>query len=137
MTAGKNLSVTTRTKGFVTTTGSAVAFGSSVAAGKTRYVTFVHLSRVEGATGKGAKVWICSTSTATKASTDTLASAAAKMVIMIGSASGPGNVSVPDKINTDKPLFTIAASRYLTARLASTAAKGNAAVNLFMQWYDQ
>lgn len=137
MPAGKNYNVVTKNLRPNTTTGAATAAGSSVAAGKVRYVTFVHLSRVEGATGKGAKVWICSTSTAAKASTDTLASAAAKMVLILGSASGPGNMSVPDRINTDKPLFTIAASRFLTVREASTAAKGNAAVAVFMQYYDQ
>lgn len=137
MTAGKNFNVQTRCLRPVPTTGAAIAAGSSVAAGKVRYVTFVHLSRVEGATGKGARVYICSTSTAAKASTDTLASAASKMTLILGSASAPGNMSIPDRINTNNPLFTIAASKFLTVREASTAAKGNAAVAVFIQYYDQ
>lgn len=147
MTAGKNYNTVTKCLRPVNTTGAAIAAGSSVAAGLTRYVTFVHLSRVEGATGVGAKVYLCSTSTAAKASTDTLASAAAKMTLILGSAvmgstvanlgGGPGNMSIPDRINTDKPLFTIAASRFLTVREASTAAKGNAQVAVLVQYYDQ
>jgi hypothetical protein len=137
MTAGKNYNTVTKCLRPVNTTGAAIAAGSSVAAGQTRYVTFVHLSRVQGATGIGAKVYLCSTSTAAKASTDTLASAAAKMVLILGSASAPGNMSIPDRINTKNPLFTIAASRFLTVREASTVGKGNAQVAVFIQYYDQ
>ena len=148
MTAGKNYNVVTKCLRPKTTTGSALVCGSSVAAGKTRYVTFVHLSRVEGSTVKGAKVYICSTAASSTASTDTLASAAAKMTLILASAvtkcgstvtvtGGPGNLSVPERINTERPLFTVAASKWLTIREASTAAKGNAEVAVFMQYYDQ
>jgi hypothetical protein len=137
MASGKNYNTITKNIRPPTTTGSAVAVGSSVAAGLTRYVTFVHVSRVEGATGKGIKIYLCSTSTATKASTETLASASQKMRIILGSASGPGNISVPDRINTDKPLFSIAAGKFLSVREASTAALGNAAAAVFIQYYDQ
>ena len=147
MTAGKNYNVQTRSLRPKNTTGSALVCGSSVAAGKTRYVTFVHLSRVEGATGVGAKVYLCSTAASSTASTDTLASAASKMTLILGSAvigstvanlgGGPGNMSIPNRVNTDKPLFTVAASKWLTVREASTVAKGNAQVNVFVQYYDQ
>ena len=148
MTAGKNYNIVTKSLSPKTTTGSALVCGSSVAANLTRYVTFVHLSRIEGSTVKGAKVYLCSTAASSTASTDTLASAAAKMTLILASAvtkcgstvtvtGGPGNFSIPDRINTERPLFTVAASKWLTIREASTAAKGNAAVNVFIQYYDQ
>ena len=147
MPAGKNYNVITKRVRPSTTTGAAVAIGSSVAAGMKRYVTFISVSRVQGDTNVGAKVFICSTSTAAKASTETLASASQKMKIILASAvykaststkaGGPANFSIPSHINTENPLFSIAESRFLTVREASTAALGNAAVSVFVQYYDQ
>ena len=115
---------------------SAVAVGSSVAAGKTRYVTFIAITPRVGATGKGRKIYFCSTTTAIHASTPTKASAAAKLKYVQVSASAESNAHFPSEINTENPLFTIAASNFLTVFQVSAQA-GSGAANVFVQYYDQ
>lgn len=147
MSAGKNYNVITKRIRPSTTTGSAVAIGGAVAAGMKRYVTFIHVSRLVGNTNVGAKLFFCSAATSQAASTETLASASQKMKIILASAvykaststkaGGPANFSIPSHINTENPLFSIAESKFLTVREASTAALGNAAVSVFIQYYDQ
>lgn len=136
MVAGKNYNIITKSVVPKNTTGSAVAVGSSVAAGMTRYVTFVGISPNVGNAVKGRRIYFCSTSTSTKASTDTLASAAAKMKYVQVSASAEQNFSFPKLINTESPLFTIAASKFLTVHQAS-AAGASGACSVFIQYYDQ
>lgn len=136
MAAGKNYNIVTRTVVPKNTTGSAVAVGSSVAAGKTRYVTFVSISPNVGNIGKGRRLYLCSTSTSAKASTDTLASAAAKMKYVQVSASAEPNFHFPRQIDTENPLFTVAASKFLTVHQAS-AAGASGACSVFVQYYDQ
>ncbi len=138
MTAGKNYNILTKQVRPVTAASATCikSIGGVVPTGMKRYVTFIHVSRVEGATGKGVMVYIASTA-ASATLTLTSASASSKMKIVIGSASMGGNISIPDKINTDKPLFSIAEGKYLTVRQASTAAKGNAQAAIFVQYYDQ
>ncbi len=132
----KNYNIVTRSVNPKNTTGSAVAVGSSVAAGMTRYVTFVAISPRSGSHLKGRLVYLCSTSTVNKASTNTLASAAAKMKYTQTSASPDVNVHFPKQINTEKPLFTIAASKFLTVHQSSAAGQSGAC-SVFVQYYDQ
>lgn len=132
----KNYNIVTKVVNPKNTTGSAVAVGSSVAANMTRYVTFIAISPRVGHATKGRRIYFCSTSTSTKASTDTLASAAAKMKYIQSSASAEPNASFPNKIDTEKPLFTIAASKFLTVHQSSAQA-GSGACSVFVQYYDQ
>jgi hypothetical protein len=132
----KNYNIITKTVNPKNTTGSAVVVGSSVAAGMTRYVTFIAVSPRTGATGKGRRLYLCSTAASSTASTDTLASAAAKMKYVQCSASAESNVHIPSKINTEAPLFTIAASKWLTVHQSSAQA-GSGACSVFVQYYDQ
>ncbi len=138
MPSGKNYNI--QTKRVRPATGaSATSFksiGGAVPTGMKRYVTFVQVSRVEGATGKGVRVYIASTA-ASATLTLTSASASSKMKILIGSASCDGNFSIPAKINTKNPLFSVAEGKYLTVRQGSTAALGNAEASIFVQYYDQ
>lgn len=136
MVAGKNYNVVTKSVNPKNTTGSAVAVGSSVATGMTRYVTFIAISPRVGHSTKGRRVYFCSTSTSTKASTDALASSAAKMKYVQASASAESNFSAPSKIDTENPLFSIAAGKYLTVHQSSAQA-GSGACSVFVQYYDQ
>lgn len=136
MSAGKNYNIVTKTVVPKNTTGSAVAIGSSVAAGMKRYVTFIAISPNVGASGKGRLIYFCSTSTSTKASTNTLASAAAKLKYAQASASAEPNWHFPSRPDAENPLFTIAASRYLTVHQTSAQA-GSGACSVFVQYYDQ
>ncbi len=132
----KNYNIVTKVVNPKNTTSSAVAVGSSVAANTTRYVTFIAISPKVANAGKGRKLWFCSASTSTKASTPTLASAAAKWRYIQSSASAEPNFHMPRKIDTEAPLFTIAASKFLTVTQASAQA-GSGACSVFVQYYDQ
>jgi len=135
MAAGKNYNIQTRVVGVGSTVQAAKAIGSSVAAGKTRYVTFIAITPRK-ATNAGRRIYFCSTSTSVKASTPTLASAAAKLRYNQISASAEQNAHFPDEINTENPLFTIAASKFLTV-FQGTAQAGSGATSVFVQYYDQ
>lgn len=132
----KNYNIVTKVVNPKNTTSSAVAVGSSVATGMTRYVTFVSISPRVGHADKGRKLYFCSTSTSTKASTPTLASAAAKWVYVQASASAEPNFHMPRKVDTEKPLFSIAAGKFLTV-MQSSAQAGSGACSVFVQYYDQ
>lgn len=133
----KNYNIQTRTVRAKGTTGSGVAIGSSVAAGMTRYVTLIKIMQSAGSGGKGSKMWFCSTAATATASSTALASAACKMLVVINSAAGSTkNYQVPDKPDTENPLFTIAASKFLTVR-ASKLQLGSNSCSIFVQYYDQ
>lgn len=135
----RNHNVITQSVMPVNTTTSAVAVGSSVAAGMTRYVTFVAVSIASGHHTKGTKVWLCSTAASSTASTPTLASANAKMVITLASDEATPDKALfqtPDKIDTDKPLFTIAAGKWFTVAQSSAQA-GSGICGVFVQYYDE
>jgi hypothetical protein len=138
MVAGKNFNIITKV--ISPSLGSAIAVGSSVAAGMTRYVTFIAISPRVGNVGKGRLIYFCSTPAAATASTATLASAAAKMKYVqasgIVSAAVEPNAHFPKVINTENPLFTVAASKFLTVHQVSAQA-GSGACSVFVQYYDQ
>lgn len=136
MVAGKNYNIISKRVVPKNTTGSAVVIGSSVAAGKTRYVTFIAISPNVGASGKGRKIYFCSTTTSSVASTATLASANAKLKYVQASASAEPNVHFPASPDTENPLFTIAASKWLSVSQVSAQA-GSGACSVFVQYYDQ
>ncbi len=137
----KNQNIVTKVVNPSNTTGAAVAVGSSVAAGMTRYVTFVHVSPRTSGISSGALVFLCSTAAAATASTLPLASAAQKMRIMVASHAGrqleKDNISIPAKINTENPLFSVAAGKFLTVFQASAGTFSNKPVSVFVQYYDQ
>jgi len=114
--------------------------GSSVAAGMTRYVTFIRVVPVTTSNAKGSKIFFCSTASAATVVTATAASAVQKMVVFIGSATAEINPnrseSIPAVPNTEHPLFTIAAEQWLTALIATTAGMSGPA-NIFVQYFDE
>lgn len=134
MVAGKNYNIVTKVVN--PSLGSAIAVGSSVAAGQTRYVTFIAISPKVAHAGKGRLIYFCSTPAAATASTATLASAAAKLKYVQASASAEPNFHFPKEINTENPLFTVAASKFLTIHQVSAQA-GSGACSVFVQYYDQ
>ncbi len=136
----KNQNIQTVCKN-ISTAGSHIAIGSSVAATMTRYVTMVKVSQTTNGASKGSRVLFCESTSSASASTVTRASALQKLNVGIVSASATKTmpsktVTLPEQPNTDNPLFTIAASKFLTAFLATAAGQSNL-VNVFVQYYDQ
>lgn len=136
----KSYNIVTKVVNPPNTTGAAVAIGSSVAAGMTRYITFIAITPRSGNDTLGRKIYFCSTTSVAQASTLAKASANGKWLYRQASASfgaADPNYSIPRKIDTENPLFTIAASKFLTIRQGSTVALGNGACSIFVQYYDQ
>ena len=138
MVAGKNYNIITKVKQFGE--GVQAAFGSSVAAGMTRYVTMVQVSQVKNSAAAGSRIIFGSAAAAGSFTTIASASGAAKFVVGIGSyvASHVGmkTVRVPSQPNTENPLFTVAASKFLVAKECSAAGQ-SATCHVFVQYYDQ
>lgn len=133
----KNYNIVTKTVRAKGTTGSAVAIGSSVATGMTRYVTFIRINQSASAGNKGSKLWFCSTAASSTASTTAAANTAMKMMVLIPSAVGAEkNVQIPDRPDPENPLFTIAAGKWLSVR-SSKLQLGSASCSIFVQYYDQ
>lgn len=137
MPAGKNYNIVTVAK--TMTKGTRAVIGSSVAAGMKRYVTFVRVEK--GGTnqkGAGAKLLLCSGAASNTASTLALASTNQKMQVVLTSAvtADAAEEQHPMKIDTENPLFSIAASKWFTAFCAS-ANTFSSPVNLLVQYYDQ
>ncbi len=109
-----------------------VNIGGVVPTGMTRYVTFVQVNQSLLSTG-GSAIYLCS-GTASVGTTDTLASAAQKLVVTVMSA--VQDMSVPPAPDTEHPLFSVAAGKYLNAHMTSVAAVDNDAY-LFVQFFDE
>lgn len=118
------------------------AFGSSVAAGMTRYVTMVRVEqhKATGVATAASKVYLCSTAASATASTTAAASTAAKLIMWIHSGNASHGISrriqMPDVPDVQNPLFTIAASKFFTCYIGSVATT-SAPVHVFVQYYDQ
>jgi len=118
---------------------SHVALGSSVPSGMKRYVTFLRIQQLAETLNEGSKIYICSTAASNTASSTGAASTAQKMVIQIPStiaATGDKEVRVPERPDTEHPLFTIAGGKWLTAYLCSDAGQSYP-VSIFAQYYDE
>lgn len=137
MVAGKNYNLITKTVRAKGTTGSAVAIGSSVAANMKRYVTYIRINQSAGTKNIGSKLWFCSATAAASASSTALALTRMKLMVLIPSAVGANKVvQIPEKPDTENPLFTIAASKFFTVR-SSKLQLGSASCSIFVQYYDQ
>jgi len=123
---------------------SHIVIGSSVAAGMTRYVTFLRVQQVAAKMNEGTRVIFCSTTASDTAANTAAASTAQKLVAhfpsaLAGAAGGATELkrlqtpSVPD---TEHPLFTIASSKWFTAYLMSDAG-WSYPVYVFAQYYDE
>uniref|UniRef100_A0A6M3JUX1 Uncharacterized protein n=1 Tax=viral metagenome TaxID=1070528 RepID=A0A6M3JUX1_9ZZZZ len=138
MVSGKNYDIKTVSK--TMTKGTRAVIGSAaVAAGMKRYVTFVRVEKAAtNQKGQGAKVFFASGALSNTASTLTLASAAQKLQIVLTSAitADASEAQIPNMIDTQNPLFTIAASKWLTLFCASVATFSSPA-NVLVQYYDQ
>jgi len=134
----KNYDIKTASK-YLGGVSSHIAIGSSVAANMTRYVTFLRIMSDAPTNKEGSKVYLCSTAASNTASSTGAASTAQKLVGRIQSA-----LAIRDKTvivpkggpNTEHPLFTIAASKWLTAYLCSVAGQSYP-VHVFAQYYDE
>lgn len=139
MSAGKNLNLQTVCKQ-IATKSSHVVIGSSVAAGLTRYVTYVRVAQVANSAAKGSRVIFCSAAASGTASNITAASTIAKLSIgipsCVASHVSKKTVAIPSQPNTENPLFSVAASKWLTATLGSAAGTSATCV-VFVQYYDQ
>lgn len=120
-----------------TASGQAVAVGSSVAAGMKRYVTFIAITPAVQ-TNAGRRIYFCSTTSVAYASTNAKASTTAKFIYVQVSHTSvyDKNFHMPRKIDTEKPLFVIAASKFLTVHQTS-ATTGSGQADVFVQYYDQ
>ncbi len=115
----------------------AVAVGSSVAAGMTRYVTFIKVSQSTLSPNLGSKMWFCSSTAVLSASTTALANTRMKLMVLLPSAIGAKkDALIPVSPDQENPLFTIAASKFLTVR-GSNAAAMSQPCSVFVQYYDQ
>jgi len=117
--------------------GNNATIGAVVAAGMTRYVTYIRVTPLQPGVIEGSKVYLCS-GTVAEAFSDAEATAAQKMIVRIASTSTIGNreVVVPERPDTEHPLFTVASGAYLRAHLATTATMSSS-VQLFVQYYDE
>ncbi len=139
MVAGKNFNIQTVSKQ-IATKSSHVCIGSSVAVGMTRYVTMVRVAQVTNGAAKGSRVIFCSAAASNTATNITVASTIAKLSIgipsCVASHVAKKSIQIPLQPNTANPLFTVAASKWLTATLGS-AAGTSATCIVFAQYYDQ
>jgi len=121
----KNYDIKTISK-VISTVNTGLSLGA-VPAGMKRWVTFVRADNVYGGENK---LFLVSTTTETAASTVALASAGAKDRVTLQSKEHFAN---PPKGPADPefPLFSIAESKYLTAKT------NRGSVNLFVQYYDE
>ncbi len=138
MTAGKNYNIVTKLVKPKVGTFSALLIGSAVATGLTRYVTYIRVQQGGQSKSVGSKLYLCSVSISQRAVTSGAANTAAKMVLNINRAVTQNNkvLAVPDYPDPENPLFTIAASKFLTVTLATSQAF-SASCTVFVQYYDQ
>ncbi len=140
MVAGKNYNLESKAWKLASK-GAYKVFGSSVAAGQTRYVTCVGVIQdAGGMASAGSRVTFCSAAVSTLTSAGHV-SACAKLVVGIGSFvsshSYRKTIFLPEGGgDTENPLFTIAASKWFSVGLASAAGQ-SAMCEVFAQWYDQ
>lgn len=135
----RNVNIQTVQKRIITGAGAATrtAIASSVPAGMTRYVTYLRLQRNSASNNEGSRIWLCSGAAAGAQSTTALASVAQKLTIELHSAVyQPKTKQIPAQIDTENPLFTIAASKFLNV-FKSALAIGSEPATLFVQYYDQ
>jgi len=144
----KNNNLITVSKLIPTKSSHVVLGTAAVPAGMTRYVTMVKATQVQGASGKGSRVYFCSAAASGTGTNQTTASAIQKLNLAIPSAvisaaptSAPTPIviksrQVPAMSDSENPLFTIAESKWFTATLSS-ATGASSPVNVFAQYYDQ
>jgi len=133
----KNYNIQTVSK-FLCGVSSHIAIGSSVAAGMTRYVTFLRVHPLALKLNEGSRVFFCSTTASDTAANTAAASTAQKALMLIASATTAGSKDalLADRPDTEHPLFTIASSKWFTAYLASVAGHSGP-VSVFAQYYDE
>lgn len=139
MTAGKNYNIQTKSISVGSSLGISRTVGSAVPAGMTRYVTFIAISPRTGSASCGRRVYFCSApGLANTISTTALASTAAKLrYTQASNVTGTEpNVHFPKKINTEAPLFTIAASKYMHV-FQNDVTSGSGPTSIFVQYYEQ
>ncbi|MCK4528712.1 hypothetical protein KAW18_15190, partial [candidate division WOR-3 bacterium] len=114
-----------------------VAIGSSVAAGMTRYVTFAQVGQAAGTKNVATKVTLGSATASDAMSDTTTASACQKMQLLIASATtAQKGFQVPSAPDTEHPLFTVAAEKFLSAQLSGIADL-SATAYIFVQYFDE
>lgn len=120
------------------TSTSALVIGSSVPTGMKRYVTFIHVNQNAGDGNGGSKLWFCSNTASSTASTPTTCSASEKLSVTLSSAVGGKKMMQvpPAGPDPDNPLFSIAAGKFFTVSQLSAQA-GSTTVDVMVQYYDE
>lgn len=124
----------------LTSSASAINIGGQVPAGMKRWVTFLAADALLATGAESVRVYIASVGVSNPTAASLIATSNRKMVIDIR-ASGPAGAQqlcangppfqLPARPDTNAPLFSIAASKWLGAFATRTTG------NLFVQYYDE
>jgi len=124
----------------VTSAVAGITLGGKVASGMKRWVTFLALDSVHQAGAKSIRLYLASVGVSNPSVASIVATGNRKMMLdlratglidHLGFVPGGPPLMIPDKPDSDKPLFSIAGGKWLGA----TASKTTALV--FMQYYDE
>ncbi len=134
-----NIELKTVTK-VVTSAAAGINLGGQVPSGMKRWVTFLSLDSIHQAGAKSIRLYLASVGVSNPSVASIVATGNRKIMLDLR-ATGvidklnfvPGGppLMIPDKPDSDKPLFSIASGKWLGA----TASKTTALV--FMQYYDE
>jgi len=124
---------------------SALNIGGQVPSGMTRYITFLYVDNSNaGATGSAGRLYFISAETAAPTMVSLIATASRKFILKIAASAPATNKKIrlmrdggppfmiPDQIDTDKPLFTIAGGKWLGVWCSKCSA-----MNVMAQWFDE
>jgi len=124
----------------VTSAVAGINLGGQVPAGMKRWVTFLALDSVHQAGAKSIRLYLASVGVSNPSVASIVATSNRKMMLDLratglidhfGFVPGGPPLMIPDKPDSDKPIFSIAGGNWLGA----TASKTTALV--FMQYYDE
>ena len=124
----------------VTSKVSGITIGGQVPSGMKRWVTFMMFDSIHQAGAKSVRLYLASVGVSAPAKTSLIATGNRKMRLDLRATGlkGKGNfvpdgppLMIPDKPDSDKPIFSIASGKWLGAYVSNTTAL------LFMQYYDE
>ena len=117
----------------LSTGGSQINFGGQVPAGMKRWVTFITLD--ENAANKAAGVYFASVGVSAPTRASVVATTHRKMLVWIRTTQTTGArklpINIPHSPNINGPLFSIAASKWLSACASGTS------VMCLVQYFDE
>lgn len=137
--ATRNLELKTLDK-IVTSKVSGITIGGQVPAGMKRWVTFITLDSITQASAQSVRLHLASIGVSNPTKASLVATTNRKMLLdlRVSGLQGTQNISphgpplmIPDKPDTNKPLFSIAGGKWLGAYCSNTTAKA------FVQYFDE